>query len=270
MRNDFREVKSYLAHFGISGQKKGLRRFQSYQVAPTRSGMVGQEVGEAAKQSSRLSKLKETAKTAAKNYKKEVPGYLNAYQKMSTAPGELISARHRGHYNKTMADLSEEEREKYAQAASRRFALDNAIRDIAPNYLMPTKGSARMKRAMDRASERYKTLKDAKDNGKSYSQAKLDRQKAKVDAKLKEKLEASKRRLKQEREELKLMQTDPKKWAYLQDDIVDDDNMKRYIDWQKKDIKKLENDIKQGGDPYAIRNEYVKAGIYHKLNKKKK
>lgn len=42
-----------LAHFGITGQKKGLRRFQSYQTAPTRSGMVGQEVGEAAEQAQR-------------------------------------------------------------------------------------------------------------------------------------------------------------------------------------------------------------------------
>lgn len=39
----------YIAHFGIKGQKWGLRRFQSYLTAPTRSGMVGQEVGEAAK-----------------------------------------------------------------------------------------------------------------------------------------------------------------------------------------------------------------------------
>lgn len=40
----------YIEHFGIKGQKWGLRRFQSYETAPTRSGMVGTEVGEAAKE----------------------------------------------------------------------------------------------------------------------------------------------------------------------------------------------------------------------------
>lgn len=44
----------HLEHWGILGQKKGLRRFQSYKVAPTRSGMVGQEVGEAAEQAARV------------------------------------------------------------------------------------------------------------------------------------------------------------------------------------------------------------------------
>lgn len=52
--NEYTEVKNYLAHFGIAGQKWRLRRFQSYQVAPTRSGQTGQEVGEAAKQRARL------------------------------------------------------------------------------------------------------------------------------------------------------------------------------------------------------------------------
>ena len=48
------DYTAYLAHYGVKGQKKGLRRFQSYDVAPTRSGIVGQEVGEAAKQSSQV------------------------------------------------------------------------------------------------------------------------------------------------------------------------------------------------------------------------
>ena len=50
---------SYLAHFGTKGQKHGLRRHQSYETAPTRSGMVGQEVGEAARQSERLNRRNE-------------------------------------------------------------------------------------------------------------------------------------------------------------------------------------------------------------------
>lgn len=48
--------QEYIAHFGIPGQKKGIRNFQSYETAPTRSGMVGEERGEAAKQSERLTK----------------------------------------------------------------------------------------------------------------------------------------------------------------------------------------------------------------------
>lgn len=50
---------NYLAHFGTKGQKHGLRRHQSYETAPTRSGMVGQEVGEAARQSERLNRRDE-------------------------------------------------------------------------------------------------------------------------------------------------------------------------------------------------------------------
>lgn len=48
------DYTAYLAHFGTKGQRWGLRKQQSYQVAPTRSGMIGQEVGEAAKQAARL------------------------------------------------------------------------------------------------------------------------------------------------------------------------------------------------------------------------
>ena len=50
---------NYLAHFGRKGQQHGLRRYQSYETAPTRSGMVGQEVGEAAKQADRLERRDE-------------------------------------------------------------------------------------------------------------------------------------------------------------------------------------------------------------------
>ena len=53
--NDYLEIRSaYLAHYKTKGAKKGIRRFQSYEVAPNPSGYVGQEVGEAAKQSQRV------------------------------------------------------------------------------------------------------------------------------------------------------------------------------------------------------------------------
>ena len=50
-KNDY---TSYLAHYKTKGSKKGVRRYQSYEVAPNPSGYVGQEVGEAAAQSRRV------------------------------------------------------------------------------------------------------------------------------------------------------------------------------------------------------------------------
>lgn len=50
--------RNYLAHTGVKGQKHGVRNYQSYETAPTRSGMVGEERGEAAKQRERLEKLR--------------------------------------------------------------------------------------------------------------------------------------------------------------------------------------------------------------------
>lgn len=60
--------QNYIAHFGTKGQTWGLRRFQSYETAPTRSGMVGQEVGQAAKQAQRLTK-EEKQEVKAEKYR---------------------------------------------------------------------------------------------------------------------------------------------------------------------------------------------------------
>lgn len=55
MNADYLEIRqAYLAHYKTKGAKKGIRRFQSYEVAPNPSGYVGQEVGEAAKQAQRV------------------------------------------------------------------------------------------------------------------------------------------------------------------------------------------------------------------------
>lgn len=57
MNADYLEIRqAYLAHYKTKGAKNGIRRFQSYEVAPNPSGFVGQEVGEAAKQRNRVSR----------------------------------------------------------------------------------------------------------------------------------------------------------------------------------------------------------------------
>lgn len=48
------EKANYLAHFKTKGAKNGIRRFQSYMVAPNPSGATGVEVGEAAEQRARI------------------------------------------------------------------------------------------------------------------------------------------------------------------------------------------------------------------------
>lgn len=72
--------QDYIAHFGTKGQSWGLRRYQSYETAPTRSGMVGQEVGEAAKQSERLTKEEKQEAKAEKWRQKEIKKVDKIYE----------------------------------------------------------------------------------------------------------------------------------------------------------------------------------------------
>lgn len=59
-------MSKHLAHYKTPGAKNGVRNYQSYQVAPTRSGMVGEERGEAAAQRARLSGLRKNIDNAKK------------------------------------------------------------------------------------------------------------------------------------------------------------------------------------------------------------
>lgn len=80
------DYTAYLAHFGTKGQKWGLRKQQSYQVAPTRSGMVGQEVGEAAKQANRLGSPRDKAEQAInKKYNEIEDKYISFRTKHKNA-----------------------------------------------------------------------------------------------------------------------------------------------------------------------------------------
>ena len=71
--------QDYIAHFGTKGQEWGKRHFQSYETAPTRSGMVGQELGEAAKQRSRKEEKQEA--DAEKYRQKEIKYAEKKYDK---------------------------------------------------------------------------------------------------------------------------------------------------------------------------------------------
>lgn len=78
MNADYLEIRrAYLAHYKTKGAKKGIRRFQSYEVAPNPSGYVSQEVGEAAAQSRRVGDDND-------NDKKEIPESSNTSRSNNT------------------------------------------------------------------------------------------------------------------------------------------------------------------------------------------
>lgn len=71
--------ENYLAHYGILGQKWGVRRFQPYSVRGRKSGEGGKEVGEAKRASKR--EMVENAFT---------PSIKNGKDKPSISPAEKI------------------------------------------------------------------------------------------------------------------------------------------------------------------------------------
>ena len=56
----YRELHPYLAHYGVLGMKWGVRRFQPYSLIPRKSGEKGKEVGAAKKSNSKGSEVKKT------------------------------------------------------------------------------------------------------------------------------------------------------------------------------------------------------------------
>lgn len=70
-------MSKHLAHYKTPGAKNGIRNYQSYQTAPTRSGMVGIERGEAAQQRARLARRKQNLNEMS--YKNPKQGYNELY-----------------------------------------------------------------------------------------------------------------------------------------------------------------------------------------------
>ena len=92
---------NYLAHYKHKGSKNGIRRHQSYMVAPTRSGMVGQEIGEAARQRERVESEKERKKA-------KMLGDLDAANKKRWAKKYKTLYKHYDKYtNKELLDALE-------------------------------------------------------------------------------------------------------------------------------------------------------------------
>lgn len=92
---------NYLAHYKHKGSKNGIRRHQSYLVAPTRSGMVGQELGEAAKQRDRV--MSERERKAAR-----LRGDIDAANKKRWAKKYKSLYKHADKYtNKELVDALE-------------------------------------------------------------------------------------------------------------------------------------------------------------------
>lgn len=113
-------ANEYIAHFGVTGQKKGLRRFQSYETAPTRSGMVGEEVGEAAKQAARLAKQEEKDN----KYKDRLIKESDKYYSRAESWHEARSSKFRKKASKT------ENEKRIAKFTNKAEAAEKKLRNV--------------------------------------------------------------------------------------------------------------------------------------------
>lgn len=158
--NDYLELhESYLAHFKTKGAKNGLRRYQSYVVAPTKSGMVGEEVGEAAKQRARLDK---------KDYKqarREVYAATKNAQRIATsadAASQNLNAATAA-YNNELGKFRISRRKKSENLT----ALDQQLTSAKEQYRNATDEFNRAKAILSDRNKRYikaagKSMKDIK------------------------------------------------------------------------------------------------------------
>jgi hypothetical protein len=110
----------YIAHFGIPGQKKGIRNFQSYETAPTRSGMVGEERGLAAKQAARLAKQEEKDN----KYKDRLIKESDKYYSRAETGYEARSSKFRKKASKT------ENEKRIAKFTNKAEAAEKKLRNV--------------------------------------------------------------------------------------------------------------------------------------------
>lgn len=135
--------QNYIAHFGTKGQQWGKRHFQSYETAPTRSGMVGEELGEAAKQSERKLSKEEKQEAKAEQWRqKEIAKVKKTFDeenqyrdydwlKKWNEYGDEIKAH--GHSKKSV-DLMQKALDssiKQSHARSRREAAIQSIKNMS-------------------------------------------------------------------------------------------------------------------------------------------
>lgn len=117
-----------IAHFGTKGQTWGLRRHQSYETAPTRSGMVGQEVGEASKQ---RSKKEEKAEAKAEKYRIKQYEQINRHYDIENAGLQKV------------IDKASERSKKYGEKAAHY---------LGPNHFNEKKGAKFIKKSAAEAA----------------------------------------------------------------------------------------------------------------------
>ena len=244
MYNDYNKVKNYLAHFGISGQKKGLRRFQSYQVAPTRSGMVGQEVGEAAKQRSRLTNIVKGA------HKQAVRTTLAKHNPALT----MMNANHNLAYRANKYKLGKEQKrltkeQQYLEDLKKDYYEEGLDTYSGKN---PFKRSARKSYETDMAKTQGK-INDSKRKIDQYSEAVSD---GKFNNKnLKGHLNKLDNRIADTLDRISENRTSDKQRSSLGEKLKDisdkrraksDEFDRKWIEQSRKDIAKWESDFKKG------------------------
>ena len=138
IEDEMEPMEGYLIHFGTTGQKKGLRRYQSYAVAPTRSGMVGDEVGEAAKQRVRVesdrSEHKEIIRDGKRIYK---------------SPDELRNASQLNNYT---------QHDRYQNSQQQQRMSDKDVRKMLKQKAKDDKKAKKLEAEKDKLSKDYKTL----------------------------------------------------------------------------------------------------------------
>ena len=136
-KNDY---TSYLVHYKTKGAKKGVRRYQSYEVAPNPSGYVGQEVGEAAKQRARMSPEEISAEKHRETLKKESDSYY-------TSQSNYYQKKHDAYAKKSEALAAKGKKDKAAAIAKKATNAESLVNSLKTSHEYST--GAIMNMSMD-------------------------------------------------------------------------------------------------------------------------